>query len=139
MGLGLERLVYESRATGSTTSLLNLVAILGESQRNNARDGVTGALAAHGDRFIQVLEGSTGALDRLMRRLLEDARHRDLVVLERTPIAERMFDRWVMASARILPATAAVLDVLMASETPPADRIAALLHEALLVQEAELA
>jgi len=106
MSLGLERLVYESRATGSTTSLLNLVAILGESQRNNVRDGVTGVLAAHGDRFIQVLEGSGGALDRLTRRLVEDRRHRDMTILERTPIGERLFDRWVMASARIKPEAA---------------------------------
>ena len=48
----LQELVYESTATGSTGSLLNMATILAESQRNNARDGLTGALAAHDDRFF---------------------------------------------------------------------------------------
>ena len=53
MSRTLERLIYESSATGSTGSLLNLAAILGEAQRNNDRDGLTGALAAHEERYIQ--------------------------------------------------------------------------------------
>ena len=47
MSLRLERLVYESTATGATDSLANLATILAESERNNDRDGLTGALAAH--------------------------------------------------------------------------------------------
>jgi len=139
MPLGLERLVYESRATGSTTSLLNLVAILGESQRNNEREGLTGVLAAHGERFIQVVEGAPGSLDRLLRRLAQDPRHRDLTVLDRVAVTERMFGRWLMASARIAPALAPALDALMAEAAPSGERVVALLHEALKIQEAEVA
>ena len=47
MSLRLERVVYESTATGTTDSILNLSVILAVSQRNNDRDGLTGALAAH--------------------------------------------------------------------------------------------
>ena len=139
MPLGLERLVYESRATGSTTSLLNLVAILGESQRNNEREGLTGVLAAHGERYVQVVEGSPGSLDRLLRRLANDPRHRDLTVLDRVPITGRMFGRWLMASARIAPAMTPALDALMAEAAPSGERVVALLHEALKIQEAEVA
>jgi hypothetical protein len=53
----LERLLYASRATGRTSSLFNMATILSESQRNNDRHGLTGALAAHEDRYIQVIEG----------------------------------------------------------------------------------
>ncbi|PZN96004.1 MAG: hypothetical protein DCF29_23915 [Alphaproteobacteria bacterium] len=62
MSAGLERLVYESTATGSTGSLVNLATILAQSQRNNDRDGLTGALAAHNERYVQVIEGSSAAL-----------------------------------------------------------------------------
>ena len=139
MTVPLERLVYESTATGSTTSLLNLVAILGESQRNNDRAGLTGALAAHGERYIQVVEGSAGALDGLLLRLGRDKRHRDIVILERSPIAARAFADWSMASARVTPELAPALDALMAAPGGNADRIAVLLKDALTRQAAEIA
>jgi hypothetical protein len=113
MGLGLERLVYESTATGTTESISNLAVILAESQRNNDRDGLTGALAAHRDRYIQVVEGPAQALDALLRRLEDDPRHRDVTLLDRGPISERLFSRWSMANARITPVHGAALDSLV--------------------------
>ena len=136
---GLERLLYASTATGRTDSLLNMATILGESQRNNERDGLTGALAAHDGRFIQVIEGTPGALDGLLRRLAPDPRHRDIVILDRRPIAERRFTDWTMASSRIGPETAPVLERLMATPGASADKIVALLHEALEVGQSRAA
>lgn len=112
MSAGLERLVYESTATGSTGSLVNLATILAQSQRNNDRDGLTGALAAHNERYVQIIEGSTAALDRLLRRLEADPRHRGLTMIGREPITSRLFDGWSMASARITPAHSETLDRL---------------------------
>lgn len=136
---GLERLLYASTATGRTDSLLNMATILGESQRNNERDGLTGALAAHDGRFIQVIEGAPGALDTLLRRLAPDPRHRDIVILDRRLIAERRFTDWTMASSRIGPETAPVLTRLMATPDTSANEIVALLHEALDVGQARAA
>lgn len=136
---GLERLLYASTATGRTDSLLNMATILAESQRNNARDGLTGALAAHDGRFIQVIEGSPGALDGLLRRLAPDPRHRDIVVLDRRPITARSFEDWTMASSRIGPETAPVLERLMATPDSNADQIVGLLHEALEVGQSRAA
>ena len=136
---GLERLLYASTATGRTDSLLNMATILAETQRNNARDELTGALAAHDGRFIQVIEGAPGALDILLRRLAPDPRHRDIVVLDRRPIAARRFEDWTMASSRIGPETAPVLDRLMATPAASANEIVALLHEALEVGQARAA
>ena len=136
---GLERLLYASTATGRTDNLLNMATILGESQRNNERDGLTGALAAHGGRVIQVIEGTPGSLDRLLRRLAPDPRHRDIVILDRRPIAERRFEDWTMASSRIGPETAPVLERLMAAPDASANEIVALLHEALEVGQTRTA
>lgn len=113
MSLRLERLVYESTATGTTDSIGNLAVILAESQRNNDINGLTGVLAAHRDRYIQVVEGTGVALDGLLRRLEDDPRHRDVTLLGREPIQTRLFGRWSMASARITPAHGAALDVLV--------------------------
>jgi hypothetical protein len=113
MNLRLERMVYESTATGTTESIGNLAVILAESQRNNDRDGLSGALAAHRNRYIQVIEGPAQTLDALLRRLENDPRHREIRVLGREPIPARMFGRWSMASARITPGHAAALDSLL--------------------------
>lgn len=131
MSLRLERLVYESTATGSTDSIGNLAVILAESQRNNDRDGLTGALAAHRDRYIQVIEGSAQTLDALLRRLETDARHRDIILLGREPIQTRVFGRWSMASARITPAHGAALDSLVDGDELTPSRVIRIMLDAL--------
>ena len=139
MPLPLERLVYESTATGSTESLLNLAAILAESQRNNDRRGLTGVLAAHRDCYVQVIEGPAAELDALLRRLALDPRHRDLKVIERQPIAERAFGGWSMASPRIDAGTRAALDRLMTVPAPSGAAIVSLLREALAAERPQAA
>lgn len=123
----LERMVYRSTGTGRTDSLLNMATILAESQRNNDRDGLTGALAAHDGQYIQVLEGPAAALDRLLARLEGDRRHRDIVIIDRRPVDARLFDGWTMANARIDPDLAPKLEALMAQMDPAPDAIVALI------------
>lgn len=113
MPQSLQRLVYESTATGSTESLLNIATILGESQRNNDRDGLTGALAAHNGRFVQVVEGEAARLDALLNRLAQDPRHRDIRLIDREPISQRLFGQWSMASLRTSPRLAAMVEAVM--------------------------
>lgn len=127
----LERLIYESTATGSTGSLTNLAVILSESQHNNARSGLTGALAAHRDRYIQVIEGQPEALDGLLRRLENDPRHKDIRIVQRSPADERQFAEWTMASARVTPGLAQALDALMAEPDPSGARIVSALKDAV--------
>lgn len=139
MSSRLERLVYESHATGSTGSLLNLATILAESQRNNDRDGLTGVLAAHDERYVQVVEGGAETLDLLLRRLQLDPRHRDVRLLERRPIETRIFAGWSMASPRINPATGRVLGQLMADPEPSAHQVVELLRNVLVKEQSRTA
>ena len=127
----LERLVYGSTATGHTDNLVNMATILAESGRNNARDGLTGALAAHGDRYIQVIEGPGDAIDGLLRRLTTDPRHNDIVIFGREMVEQRLFGDWGMASARITPALKTVLDEMMSQQAPSPDHIVTLMREAV--------
>ena len=126
----LERVLYRSRATGTTDSLLNLAAILSESQRGNDRARLTGVLAAHRDRYVQVLEGSKGEIDRLLRRLETDPRHRDIVIMDRRPVAARGFGDWAMASARITPEVGSELDRLI-DDSASTEAVVALLKTAV--------
>ena len=134
--MGLERLVYESRATGSTGSLTNLAVILAESHRNNARDGLSGVLAAHEDRYIQVIEGPREALDSLLKRLEDDPRHRNLRLLDRAPAGERMFEGWTMASARVTPELKRSLDALMGRDLASPSWILMALRDAVVEDDA---
>ena len=127
----IQRLVYRSEATRPTDSLQALAELLGEAQHNNARDGLTGALAVHDGRFLQVVEGPSGMVESLERRLARDPRHREIVVLDRSPVETRAFESWTMASARITPALAPELSLLMAEEKPSPARVVGLLLEAV--------
>ena len=131
MPTSLDRLIYRSVSTRPTDRLANLAELLGEAERNNTRTGLTGALAVHGDQFLQVIEGDPGVLDVLRRRLERDARHRDIVVLDRRRITERRFEGWTMASARISPELAPELEALMADRSPSPDRLVALMLRAV--------
>lgn len=99
----LERLVYCSRACVDTASLQAISELLGVSQRNNARDGLTGALAVNDGWFLQVIEGPGTALYRLLRRLADDNRHAEIEILSRRPVNGRLFPDWSMVAARITP------------------------------------
>ena len=127
----LERVLYGSTATGRTDSLMNVAAILGESQRNNDRDGLTGALAAHDGRYLQVIEGPADVLDGLLRRLDQDPRHTDIRVLERAPIESRSFADWSMAATRITPALEATLNDLVDNPAADPGRAVSMLREAV--------
>ena len=125
----LERLVYCSRALVPTSSLLVISDILAVSHRNNARDGLTGALAVSDGWFLQVLEGPPAALDSLLRRLDGDPRHSDMQVLSRRPASGRLFSEWSMASGRITPLIAPDLVALVDEcRTDPDAAVAALLR-----------
>lgn len=131
MPTSLDRLIYRSVSTRPTHVLANLVELLGEAERNNSRAGLTGALAVHGDQFLQVIEGDPGVLDVLHRRLEKDGRHRDIVVLDRRRIDRRRFEGWSMASARITPELAPELEALMTDRSPSPDRLVGLMLEAV--------
>lgn len=92
----LVRLIYASRATTSINTEM-LGQILEKSRRHNHDLGVTGVLCVcHGDVFLQVLEGGRQDVNRLYTKLVADARHGDITLLDYAEIAERRFGNWRM-------------------------------------------
>lgn len=87
----LHRVIYTSEAVGPTgVSTLSIAQILGASEVNNRRDGITAAVMFHGGHIVQAIEGKRVDIDRLMRRLLADRRHTGLRILIDTPITSRI-------------------------------------------------
>lgn len=88
----LHRIIIAAETVGSTgVSTLSIAQIIGVSERNNRRDHITSAAMFLDGWCLHGMEGARGDLDRLLRRLREDLRLRNLRVLVDKPIAERSF------------------------------------------------
>jgi hypothetical protein len=96
--MGLQRLVYRSVAS-STNSSRELDRIVASSRTKNRRLGITGAIALHEERFVQVLEGREEQLSELLASIMNDKRHSKLRVLGRWTVSARLFPSWSMATA----------------------------------------
>lgn len=81
-----------------------LAALLTRARLNNARQDITGMLLHVEGSFFQVLEGAPDAVDGLFEAIRRDARHRQLTVIIREPVAARTFSEWTMGYADITPA-----------------------------------
>ncbi len=111
----LEQLVYVSDDTRAVTSALQAEDIMIVARQNNARDGITGALAFTGGRFVQILEGSPDKLENLLARLAKDDRHINLTILARRPVAMRDFLGWDMVSPRLARDELVLMKMLLAT------------------------
>lgn len=91
----LVQLIYASRLVEGASGS-QITSIIEASQRNNARDGVTGALCFSHSYFLQCLEGERGAVNHTYHRIVPDPRHSDLVLLSCREVEARAFQDWSM-------------------------------------------
>lgn len=110
----LRRLIYASQASPSVKGDLPGVTsdILEASVRNNSRVGVTGMLLAHGDWFLQALEGSQLAVGAVYDKVVKDSRHQGFKVISDAKVEDRRFERWAMCGRAISRIDDEILGVL---------------------------
>ena len=129
------RLVYASRAAfklsyAETTELLEVAT------RHNERNGITGVLFYAEGMFIQCLEGPSLAVTETLRRILNDSRHTDIVLLEIRPISTPIFPEWSMKliskplPGDILKSTRKAIDGI--NIIPDPDRLLAALYASII-------
>lgn len=103
--MSIIRLCYASRATFKPYTIdgmdHHVAEILAQSRRNNQRRNLVGALYYANGIFFQCLEGEEAEIDALLVALREDDRHKDLTILSRTSIDERVFQDWEMKFAML--------------------------------------
>jgi Sensors of blue-light using FAD len=92
--MSLTQLFYASTPFGFSNPVLN--QILSVSRRNNARDGITGALICRADLYLQMLEGPRDAVNSAFQRITTDDRHLDVTLIGTGEIGERLFPQWHM-------------------------------------------
>ncbi len=64
------------------------------SLHRNAESGITGKLIYRLGHFVQRLEGTDEALQDTMERILSDRRHRNINIISREEIDERVYKDW---------------------------------------------
>jgi hypothetical protein len=87
-------LIYTSRPFGFDAATLD--DILLSARRNNARDGITGALICRADLYAQWLEGEREAVTMTFRRIQADDRHVDVRLAWAGDLDARHFPDWSM-------------------------------------------
>lgn len=92
----LKSIVYLSSAEGAMSHNV-LLELLHKSTSNNYKSQITGMLIYYDGSFIQVLEGEEVAIDRLIDKIMNDARHRNFSIIHESKIQQREFDKWNMS------------------------------------------
>jgi hypothetical protein len=97
---GLIHCIYSSAATDAFKEH-EIPQLLDKTRAANAARGITGMLLYIEGSFFQVLEGEAEYVDPLYRVISADARHRQVTMIIREPIAERSFGEWTMGFATL--------------------------------------
>ncbi len=92
--MSLMQLIYASTPFGFENPILN--SILSVARRNNAREGITGALICRADLYLQMLEGPRSAVTSRFHKILADDRHIDVVLIGCGDTKTRLFPQWDM-------------------------------------------
>ncbi|MBK5930033.1 BLUF domain-containing protein [Halochromatium salexigens] len=92
----LTRIVYCSELVKNIGSN-EISDILDVSRENNAKQAVSGVLLFNSDYFLQCLEGSRAAVNRIYCRICCDQRHHNAQLLAYGEVSQRLFGAWSMA------------------------------------------
>lgn len=96
--MAMESLLYisESRIEDGHVGS-ELKSILARAHAFNPKAGITGALVFTGTHFAQVIEGEGVAISDLIKSIICDKRHAEVMIVIREPLTERRFPDWGMA------------------------------------------
>ena len=87
--------------------------VAADSARNNKRDQITGLLISAGNLFFQLLEGPPAAVDECYRRIKEDPRHTNVLLLSmEVGDMERLCPDWDMKGIDLNDESLERLDLL---------------------------
>ena len=95
----LRQVVYASSAVRLMRDP-ELLEILEVARFNNERVKLTGMLLYADGAFIQVLEAEPANVEKLLRKIRRDCRHRGFLMLIDRIVQERAFDGWSMGFQR---------------------------------------
>lgn len=92
----LVQLIYVSTYTDDKLQTDELAKIHKVAQKNNKELDVTGALVFGSGYFLQCLEGSRKVVNELYAKIVQDPRHKNILILSFNELSERQFHNWSM-------------------------------------------
>lgn len=100
----LVQVIYISRSTFESTVISNKIEpnvarILAKSRINNRKNGLVGVLYFGDGVFFQCLEGEEYEVEKLLAKLAQDTRHKELKVISKKHIDRLSFADWAMKYA----------------------------------------
>ena len=107
--------LYLCIATLASQFIFEFIFVHWESMTN----GITGILCHGGGICLQAIEGGRNEVNRLYAMILQDKRHKDVVLLHYEEITERRFSGWSMGKVNLAKLNTSV--VLKYSERPVLD------------------
>jgi len=90
----LVRFIYSSQPFAFDEATLGNLLV--KARKNNARDGITGALICRRDIYLQLLEGPETAVAATMSRIRADDRHLNVTIYRSGAADRRLFGDWAM-------------------------------------------
>jgi hypothetical protein len=93
----LVQLLYTSKIVTPASSQEQIRAILDKAREKNELNGVTGILMYRNGEFLQLLEGEQVNVYYTFKKIRDDERHKDVVVLYDSEAKKRAFGNWSMA------------------------------------------
>lgn len=92
----LVRMVYCSKISDQFTAA-DIDLILKKARDNNHKKHVSGLLCFNRKYFLQCLEGGRQSVNEIYRKILNDPRHENIIILNYHEIVHRDFEQWSMA------------------------------------------
>ena len=90
------KLLYTSQIAKAPRDADEIAKIARASHRRNAEKGITGSLVYVDGTFIQILEGTSEAIEDVFESICCDFRHRDIKLIDLITIQTRQFGDWHM-------------------------------------------
>ena len=90
----IKHLIYTSKPINFDD--FSISSILKSSQKNNKKDGITGALIFREDIFLQFLEGPENKVDKAFNNIASDKRHKNVLKLKEDITDRKLFTSWAM-------------------------------------------
>ena len=84
-----------TKRTGLLKSEIN--SIIETSKKRNEAKGISGILIEYKNHFIQHIEGDAVVIYELFEKIKLDSRHKNVHLLQYSPLENRLFDNWNMA------------------------------------------
>jgi hypothetical protein len=96
----LSQLVYISARKPNCTEA-EIDKILAACRINNKELDITGVLLYSDKQFVQYLEGDYSEIFGLYDKIKGDDRHKNIVLINSTPIKNRVFPSWQMGAKKV--------------------------------------